>query len=106
MLTMVMMAKLTWDNVRGNEERDPGDDNEKARRQIVGDDVGHHMTLQNLWIIVITVTLMVLLTRSRDMGGIHHVTIGWENWRRALRNVKENLNKLLTEIGKSFIKVS
>ena len=48
MLTMVMMAKLTWDNVRGNEERDPGDDNEKAGRQIVGDDVRHHVSFKNL----------------------------------------------------------
>ena len=44
----MIITKLTWYDVRGDEKRDPGDDNEKAGRQIVGDDVGHHVALENL----------------------------------------------------------
>ena len=45
---MIIMTKLTWDDVRWDEKRDPGDDNEKAGRKIVGDDVRHHVSLENL----------------------------------------------------------
>ena len=38
----------TWDNVRGNEEWDPGDNHEEARGEVVGDDVGQDMPLQCL----------------------------------------------------------
>ena len=39
---------LTRNNVGRNEERDPWDDNEKPRGQVVGDDVGHDVSLKIL----------------------------------------------------------
>ena len=48
MRLLLIMTKLTWYDVRGDEKRDPGYDNEKAGRQIVGDDVRHHVALENL----------------------------------------------------------
>ena len=48
LIVMMTMAKVTWYNVRGYKEGDPWDDNKKAGRQIVGDDVRHHVPLQCL----------------------------------------------------------
>ena len=39
MMMAVVITKLTWYNVRGYEKGDPGDDNKKSARQIVGDDI-------------------------------------------------------------------
>ena len=37
-----------WDNVGGNEEADPGDQDEQTGGEIVGNNVGHHMAGQVL----------------------------------------------------------
>ena len=39
MMVVVVITKLTWYNVRRYEKGDPGDDNKKSARQIVGDDI-------------------------------------------------------------------
>ena len=39
MVMKVLICKLTWYDVWWDKEGNPGDDNKKAGRQIVGDDV-------------------------------------------------------------------
>ena len=48
--SLSLMTQLTWYNIRRNEEGDPRDDNKEAGGEVVGDDVRHHMPLQDLTI--------------------------------------------------------
>ena len=41
------MASLTWNDVSGNEEGYPGDDDEEAGGEVVGDDVVRHVPRQD-----------------------------------------------------------
>ena len=56
----MMRKKLTWDDVRWDEEGNPGYNNKKAGGKIVGDDVRHHVPLKNLKVIII---MMIMTTK-------------------------------------------
>ena len=47
-LSLSLMTKLTWYDIRRDEEGNPRDDNKEAGGEVVGDDVRHHMPLQDL----------------------------------------------------------
>ena len=44
---ILILSYLTWNDVRWNKERDPGDDDKEARGEVVGDDVVGHVAHQD-----------------------------------------------------------
>ena len=47
-LSLSLMTELTWYDIRRDEEGDPRNNNKEAGGEVIGDDVRHHMPLQDL----------------------------------------------------------
>ncbi len=76
------MDLFTWNDVRGDEEGDPGHDDEEPRRQVVRDDVRHHVTTE-------------ILKIYNEQNVLIHSVLMWEMYTliRSLKDIDVALSK-------------